>query len=146
MTQWRIDKRWIWVWVTVGVAAMAISMTGCSNSTKASLKLERQTAECHRQVVLCTQAIGAGDLAQAAEHLAMAEAQATSFEQRRQVQSLGKLLEGAEALMAGDGLAASQAWSQIEDPQLSREVRIKAQLIGMDVPLNPAPALAQEVK
>lgn len=89
-------------------------------------------------LTLTTEAINAGELAQAREHLKGTERLASSAAQRRKVQSLEQLIDGAEALRDGDPDKARIAWAQIEEPRLRREVRHKARLIGMDVPRTPS--------
>jgi len=87
-------------------------------------------------VVDCTHAIHAGDLDEARGQLTTARKFADSEQRARQVQSLDQLITGAEALLVGDGTTAVAAWSQIEDPILQREVRIRARAIGLDVPVQ----------
>jgi outer membrane biogenesis lipoprotein LolB len=88
------------------------------------------------QIVQCTQAINAGDLALARVHLDQARAVALSAKQQRKVNSLDYLIDGTAALMSGDPDGARLAWAKIDEPHLSREVRHKARLIGMDVPMS----------
>ncbi len=88
------------------------------------------------QMISCTQANNAGDLGQARVHLDQARAVALSSKQQRKVESLDYLIDGTEALMSGEVDVARRAWAKIDEPHLSREVRHKARLIGMDVPMT----------
>ncbi len=82
-----------------------------------------------------TEALNEGDLEKAKSHLDRAGAFATNPKQNRKVRSLKRLVAGTEALMAGEPDTARAEWAQIEDPHLNREVRHKARLIGMDIPI-----------
>lgn len=88
------------------------------------------------QLLQCTQAINAGDLVAARVHLDQARAVALSAKQQRKVDGLDHLIDGTAALMSGDPDGARSAWAKIDEPHLSREVRHKARLIGMDVPVS----------
>ncbi len=83
-----------------------------------------------------TRAIAAGDLEQARQYLGQARAAAANHHQQVKVESIEHLIAGTEALMVGDPDRARTAWAQIEEPHLSREVRHKARLIGIDVPIE----------
>lgn len=87
-----------------------------------------------QQMVVTTQAINAGELDQAREHLDQAGREASSPGQQQMVRSLQRLVDGAEALRNGDPDRARDEWARIDEPRLRREVRHKARLIGMDVP------------
>ena len=81
-------------------------------------------------------AVHAGDLQAARTELDGVKGKAKSFEEKRLVQSVDELIAGAKALMAGDVTEAKLAWSKIEDPQLNREVRVKASAVmDLDVPM-----------
>ena len=83
----------------------------------------------------CTVAVKGGDLEEARQYVSQAKLEAVSFDQKRQVESMEKLIEGAEALMAGDVQLAKECWSNISDPYLCREVRVKAQTVmDLEVP------------
>jgi len=122
----------VWLALLIMLIVAVVFLPGCQSGQKAT----RAGQERFRQnVSACTQAIRAGDLADAKALLAKADDDARSFDQKRKTQSLGGLIDGAEALMDGNAQLARAKWSQIEDPLLGREVRVKANLIGMDVPL-----------
>ena len=137
MTWKRLDRRWLWLWVSLGALVGLVLLGGCQSGQKAEEQEAALRWQFQEQAIRCTQAIQAGDLEQARVHLSAAKAKALWHEQERQVQSLEKLIAGAEALMTGDGALARAEWSRIEDPRLSREVRVKAKLIDVDVPLMP---------
>ena len=135
-----------WLALALLIVVALVTMAGCGSMFKADADLDAQKqAAFQASLAQCTQAINAGDLAGARVVLSDLDDRAEAFQQERQVQSLGQLLAGAEALMSGDGALAQAAWSRIEDPHLSREVRVKASLIGIDVPLMPI-ATAEETK
>jgi len=80
--------------------------------------------------------VQAGDLKTARTALEGVKGKAKSFEEKRLVQSVDELIAGAESLMQGEVGQAKVAWSNIEDPQLNREVRVKASAVmGLDVPM-----------
>lgn len=83
-----------------------------------------------------TRAIAAGDLERARHYLGQARAAATDHDQQVKVDSIEHLIAGTEALMVGDANGARTAWAQIEEPHLGTEVRHKARLIGIDVPIE----------
>ena len=56
------------------------------------------------------------------------------------IRSLQALIEGAEALMNGNGELAETHFSRIEDPYLRREVRVKARQVDLKVPITPLAA------
>ena len=142
MRDWELDKKWLWLWVVVVVLTGIVVLGGCASNRGLGIDAVEQ-AKCRSEIASCAMAIQAGDLAQARTHLEAAKLGATNFTLGRQVRSLERLIAGAEALEAGDIESARQQWSQIQDPRLAREVRIKAQRIGVDVPLT-AVALAEE--
>ncbi|WP_432798538.1 hypothetical protein [Poriferisphaera sp. WC338] len=118
------------------VIAIIMMMTGCSliSETRVDNQLFRQ------HMVACTQAISHGDLQQAEVHLSEARPMAVTNRQKRQIRSLQALIEGAEALMNGNGDLAEAHFSRIEDPYLRREVRIKARQVNLKVPITPLAA------
>jgi hypothetical protein len=89
------------------------------------------------QLARTTQAVNAGDLEEAKTQLRQARAATTTSRQVQKVQGLQHLIAGAEALRAGDPQGARTAWARIEEPHLRREVRHKARLIGLEVPMVP---------
>ncbi|MEE8519287.1 MAG: hypothetical protein V3S98_09205, partial [Dehalococcoidia bacterium] len=86
---------------------------------------------------LSTEAINAGDLERARAYLREAQTVAANPSQARKVQSLEHLILGAEALRDGDPMLTRVEWSKIDEPSLSREVRHKARLFGIHVPIVP---------
>lgn len=121
------------------LAVVALFMAGChaapSAESKAAGGSDYRTFQ--EQLLLSTRAINAGDLELARVHLDEAGAAADNAKQLRKVDSLEQLITGAEALLGGEPDRARDEWSRIEEPHLSREVRHKARLIGMDVPMEP---------
>jgi hypothetical protein len=110
-------------------AVIAISLTGCQSH-------KAEPAASSQLLTASTQALGAGDLELARQYLDQARAVTVTPAQQVKVDSLDRLIDGTEALRAGDPDGARMAWSQIQEPHLSREVRHKARLIGLDVPMG----------
>jgi len=108
---------------------IAVILTGCQ-SPKADPVASSQL------LTASTQALGAGDLELARQYLDQARTVAVTPKQQVKVDSLDRLIDGTEALRAGDPDGARMAWSQIQEPHLNREVRHKARLIGLDVPMG----------
>ncbi len=90
-----------------------------------------------QQLSMAAASINVGDLESARAQLRDARAAAAAPAEVRKVDSLEQLIDGADALRAGDLDGARAAWSRIQEPQLGREVRHKARLIGVEVPLVP---------
>jgi hypothetical protein len=87
------------------------------------------------QLARTAQAVNAGDLEEAKSQLRQARSSTTTTRQAQKVEGLEQLIAGAEALRAGDPEGARSAWARIEEPHLRREVRHKARLIGLEVPV-----------
>jgi hypothetical protein len=114
--------------------AAVVMLIGCQSSHRTS-EIQRAREQAFKMhLVQSTEAINAGDLAAAASHLDGARETASSTAQRRKVESLAQLIDGAEALLGGDPDDAVTHWALIEDERLGQEVRVKARVIGMDVP------------
>jgi len=109
---------------------------GCASPPIADTAAVASRSQFREPLTASTRAIAFGDLAQARQHLGQARAAATGHGQQVKVQSIEHLIAGTEALMVGDADGARTAWAQIEEPHLSREVRHKARLIGIDVPIE----------
>lgn len=108
--------------------------TGCQSTQQPSMYNSNMNK--------CTESVKAGDLAVAKQYVSQAKLEAVTFDQKRQVESMEKLIEGAEALMEGKVETAKVCWSNIPDPQLCREVRVKAKTV-MDLEI-PATAVRKE--
>ena len=86
----------------------------------------------------CARAVQSGDLQQAQMYVTKAKLEAVGYDQDRQVESMEKLISGANAMMDGEVELAKSEWSQISDPELNREVRIRAEeIMDIEVPLIP---------
>lgn len=117
------------------VSAGTLAPAGCSSSPAVDPQTEARRWEFREQLILATRAINNADLEQARIHTSNAQARAATFEQNRKVEGLMRLIAGAEALRDGDADRARDEWARIEDPDLSREVRVKARNIGIDIPV-----------
>ncbi len=113
-----------------------IMLSGCASPPTADTAAVTSRHRFQEPLTASTQAISAGDLEQAKHYLSQARAVAADHDQQVKVDSLEHLIAGTEALMVGEPDRARTAWSQIEEPRLSREVRHKARLIGIDVPIE----------
>lgn len=116
--------------------AAVIMLSGCATPPAADTAAVTSHNRFQEPLTASTQAINAGDLELAKQYLGQARAAATDDGQKVKVDSLDHLITGTEALMAGDPDSARAAWSQIREPHLSREVRHKARLVGIDVPIG----------
>ena len=81
--------------------------------------------------------LNAADLPAAGEQLDAADGLADSDYERRKIESLRRVIAGAEALGEGDGDAAADEWSRIPSPTLRYEVQEKAAGVGVQVPDAP---------
>ena len=113
--------------------AVALLLVGCATGTRIQTE-PVGFGQFDEQLVLTTHAIKAGDLEQARAYLKEARGFASTPKQHTKVAGLDHLINGAEALMAGDPARARTEWARIDEPHLNREVRHKARLIGMDLP------------
>ncbi|MBL4699858.1 MAG: hypothetical protein JKX85_01240 [Phycisphaeraceae bacterium] len=109
-------------------------LPGCSSTQKVDLARQERFQTALRQ---CTKAINKGDLDNAQTHLAKVNKNALNHSEKRKAQSLTKLVAGAQALVDGDAKLARNEWSNIADPRLARQVRTRAKLIDVTVPLQP---------
>ena len=122
---------------TLLLATVAL-LTGCAAGPAASPEPVVVDHQAFRnQLVRTTQAVNAGDLETAKAQLRRARAATTTTRQAQKVDDLHLLIVGAEALRVGNPVGARTAWAQIEEPHLRREVRHKARLIGLEVPMGP---------
>ena len=116
--------------------AAVIGLAGCATTPRAQTESAVTSHQAFRdQLALTTQAINAGDLDEAKLRLSRTRTTVTTPRQVEKVGGLEMLIVGAEALRAGDPDGARAAWAKIEEPKLRREVRHKARLIGLEVPI-----------
>lgn len=113
----------------------AILLTGCATTPQQAGPGEAENQAFIDHLTLTTQAINAGDLDKAKARLGRARAATVTSRDVQKVDGLEHLIVGAEALRSGDPDAARSAWAKIEEPHLRREVRYKARLIGLEVPI-----------
>lgn len=111
-------------------------LSGCASPPTADTASVTSRSRFQEPLTASTQAINAGELELARQYLGQARAAAADHDQQVKVDSVEHLIAGTEALMVGDPDRARTAWSQIEEPHLSREVRHKARLVGIDVPIG----------
>ena len=116
------------------VAALLVS---CASTHRYGAQETSQDLLFREHLTLSTEAINAGDLEGARAYLREAQTVAANPSQARKVQSLEHLILGAEALRDGDPMLTRVEWSKIDEPSLSREVRHKARLFGIHVPIVP---------
>jgi hypothetical protein len=123
------------LWPCVAVLLAVFLLTGCQEQNKVSFNENiRQSLD----------SVQAGDLEMAGKHLDDARPKAKSHDDKRVVKSVDGLIDGAEAMMAGDVAQAQANWSGIPDPHFNREVRVKAgAVMGVKVPMI---AKAKEVQ
>lgn len=110
------------------IGAMSLGMLmvlgGCQSATQ---------AEFDQAIQQSAVAISAADLTLAREKLEQARHHAPTDAERIKVDSLSKLVDGAEAYMAGDVNAAATAWSQIQDATLRVQVYQQAKAAGLHI-------------
>jgi hypothetical protein len=112
------------------VLALVAVVAGCGGSQCKTIFRENMT----RSVT----AVEAGQLDKAQQYINSAKDCAKSYEQRRQLDSMEELVNGAQAMMDGQVADAKASLSRIRDPQLNHEVRRKAQsVLGVDVSMIP---------
>ncbi len=129
-----MERRQFSWWRLCGVLLVTLALLpGCQSAAKATARSQHF----REQLTLAAQAINAGNLATAKGHVSAARSSATGAAEMRKLESLEKLITGAEALMEGDAARARAEWSRIEDPVLNDEVRSKARWIGVTVPITP---------
>ena len=118
--------------------AAVVVLTGCAVGPPADTESVTADYGAFRdQLALTTQAINAGALEEARMQLSRTRATVRTPRQVQKVDDLHLLIVGAEALRVGNPVGARTAWAQIEEPHLRREVRHKARLIGLEVPMGP---------
>jgi len=117
--------------------ATAVVLAGCHTTTVDPNAGARAQVAFDEQLGMAAQAINVGDLHSARDFVREARAAATTARDHQKVESLDHLISGAEALRTGDPDGARAEWSRIEEPRLAREVRHKARMIGVDVPMEP---------
>ena len=122
--------------VVVTVLSGLSGLSGCASPPNADTAAVASRNRFQEPLAASTRAIAAGDLDKARQYLVQARAAAADHHQQVKVDSVEHLIDGTEALMVGDPDRARTAWAQIEEPHLSREVRHKARLIGIDVPIE----------
>ncbi len=118
------------------VVTILSGLWGCASPPAADTAAIADRDRFQEPLTASTRAIVAGDLEQARQYLGQARAVAADHHQQVKVDSIEHLITGTEALMVGDPDRARAAWAQIQEPHLNREVRHKARLIGIDVPIG----------
>lgn len=121
--------------IQVAFSCLSVFLAGLSGCTSR----EQCKSIFQNNLAASMEAVNAGDLQGAKQSLEAGCGCAKEYEQKRLCSSMEELIAGAEAMMAGNVAQAKTAWSKIEDPQLSREVRVKASAVmGLEVPMVPA--------
>lgn len=115
---------------SLGVVLLA---AGCAAPKPAPPRAELNVASYEVQMALvsATEAVRVGDLEAARQHVSTGRAAGGSPYQRTKLDSLEQLINGAEAMMAGDVVGAREQWNRIVDPHLRREVDQKLEQKGL---------------
>lgn len=124
--------------VLVLLACGVSMMSGCQwfKQSGPTARLERDGFKVEMDAGI--EAARAGDLEMARMHVDAARPYAKTFERKRMVESMDKLISGAQAMMDGDAAQAKNDWANIPDLHLNREVRINADVVmGVQVPMVP---------
>ena len=122
------------------LATLVTVSSGCqlfSKTDPSAAQAQALEREFHEQLVATTEAIKAAELDLARSHLVEARLAAFRPAHKEKVESLDRLIDGAQALLDGDPSTARVEWSRITDAQLNDEVRQKAAQFGMTVPGTP---------
>ena len=115
------------VLILVFVLSAAFLLSGCQAQNKSAF---------NESVKKGVDSIKAGDMEMAQKHIETASKSAKTHKDKRTLQSLQGLVDGANAMMTGDVWQAKANWSEIPDPRFNREVRVKADaMMGVKVPL-----------
>jgi hypothetical protein len=109
--------------------AMAGLLGGCQNKNNIAYQMHLEKS---------VNLLRAGDVDGASQSVDAARLYAKSYDQKRSLESMDQLIGGSMAMLKGDVTQAKNDWSNIADPHLSREVRVKANVVmGVKVPLVP---------
>ena len=118
-------------------AGLALSSgVGCSST--AYEREQQRLTELDAAMRTAAERLNAADLPAATEQLDVADDLVASDYERRKVESLRRVVSGAEALGEGDGEAAADEWSRIPSRALRYEIQEKAAGVGVQVPDVPA--------
>lgn len=120
------------------VLAAGLLVAGCQGAPKRGVGEATFGGELQSAAI----SIKAGELAAAYHHLGRADVLAEDDAQKQQARSLRKLADGASALMRGEVEQARASWAQIDDLSLRRQVRHRAQGIGVAVPQGSDESIA----
>ncbi|MBI9018436.1 MAG: hypothetical protein JEZ07_14380 [Phycisphaerae bacterium] len=105
--------------------------TGCQ-----SIKSDVYKTTWKQDMSQCVEALQNGNLDEAESILELSQNRATTFERKRQHDSLKHLIAGSRAMTDGNVVEAREHWAQIEDPALSFQVRKQVEIVmGIDVPM-----------
>ena len=109
-----------------------LCLSGCRSQDQCKLIFQNNLAD-------SIEAVKAGDLQGAKQSLEAGCDCAKEYEQQRLCSSMEELIAGAQYMMDGQVAQAKTAWSNIADPHLSRQVRVKASAVmDLEVPMVPA--------
>ncbi|MEO1236597.1 MAG: hypothetical protein AAFX76_07395 [Planctomycetota bacterium] len=112
---------------------MALTVAaGCQSAPK----VDQRLLDYRSAMGSATESIQASEFDGARGHIDTALRLAQDEVERQKAQSLGHLVDGTEAYAQGDVLGAKSKWEQISDPVLYREVRRKARVLGVSLPLQ----------
>ncbi len=128
------DSGWLWLTVVFLLIMLVSVLSGCSSTPLVEGEAE---ALYRMRMRAAADAIAQAELETARIHLTEARSLAMTERQVERVESLEKLRGGAAAMMEGNVEAARVQWSQIEDPDLSNQVRRLAGNMGVSVPTTP---------
>ena len=135
------EKKTFSVRLLSGLAVLACYvsiMTGCQGQKQPVPTARLERADFKVEMNKAIEATRQGDLEMARLYVDRARSSAKTFEQKRMVESMDKLICGAQAMMDGNATQAKNDWANIPDMHLNREVRINAEVVmGVQVPAVP---------
>ena len=105
--------------------ATALLMAGCQSNEAFNASISRATID-----------ISKGRLEQARTTLFEADSLASGPDEQQKVEDLTAVVNGAEAMINGDSVAASVAWSNVEDDNLRWQLQREAKAMGLQLESN----------
>jgi len=108
-------------WIALVALPMAVGAVGCTD----------RRAIYDSAMLSTVSELRGGDLEGASLSLSTARRHADDDVQRRKVDDLAVLIDGAESYMQGDRGAASASWSGLRAPELRRAINMNQQSMGV---------------
>lgn len=115
-------------------AGLFLLLAGCASAPRAETAgVDERAAAFRNGLAMTASFVQDAELAAARAELAATAALAETEAEQAKVRSLARLIDGAEALLAGDTEGAGAEWARIEDPALRREIELAAPDVGVSL-------------